>query len=133
MPISQPVLCLLIAFGGAVGALCRYGINIVCKNMMGAGFPWGTMAVNVLGSMLLGLVLYHPEGRAPEKLWQMWVATGFLGALTTFSTFSFESFELIFQQGDWLRGGLNIFGNLGLCLAAVGLGCFLSKTLIFSS
>jgi len=112
---------LLIAIGGALGALARYGVNTVIVNATGGRFPWATLAVNVTGSFLLGVVLRAFEGTPNFNAWRALLAIGFCGAYTTFSTFSYESVRLM-QERQWLAAGTNMLGNVLLCLLAVMAG-----------
>lgn len=108
---------LLVALGGAFGALARYGVNAALLNLP-ARFPWATLAVNVTGSFLLGVVLRSFEGTPNTAAWRALLAVGFCGAYTTFSTFSYESVRLM-QERQWLAAGTNIAANMLLCLLAV--------------
>lgn len=92
---------LMIAIGGALGAMARFGMTTGAARFLGAGFPYGTMAANVLGSFLMGIVvavLVDREGGAH------WIAplftTGFLGGFTTFSAFSLDAY-LLAESGRW--------------------------------
>lgn len=117
---------LLVALGGALGAPARYlGDRLVTAYRVQRGHdsdePWGTFAVNVLGSLILGLVGGAVAGGAPGWLATL-VGTGFCGALTTFSTFSFESIRLV-EEGRWPAAAVNTAGSVLLGLAA-GAGGF---------
>ncbi|MCC6491888.1 MAG: CrcB family protein [Pirellulales bacterium] len=83
---------LAIALGGAAGALCRYGVNVVCAGWLGAHPAWGTAAVNLVGSLALGLLAGAELGQ--HAVVNAAIAVGFLGAFTTFSTFSLETVRL---------------------------------------
>lgn len=116
---------LLIGLGGFFGAISRYGLSGLCQRLAfaeGRLFPFGTLAVNVLGCFLLGLVVQLSEERflvRPEI--RLAVTIGFLGGFTTFSTFSFETFILL-NDADWRRAALNLALHNGLGLVAVWLG-----------
>lgn len=90
--------------------------------MLNSSFPYGTLCVNVLGSFLMGLIM-----EASLNTWnvspntRIAVATGFLGGLTTFSTFSYETSSFL-QDGSYLLGGLNIILNVAVCLFGIWLG-----------
>jgi CrcB protein len=113
---------MLIALGGAVGALARYGIAGLVQSRADF-FPWGTLAVNVLGSFLLGFAFRYMEAVAIPAEWRQAATVGLLGAFTTFSTFSFETVALA-QDGDWRRAVTYLLSSILLGLAAVvaGLG-----------
>lgn len=112
----------LIAVGGAAGASLRFYISQIMLQMLGKGFPFGTLLVNVLGSFLLGLVYSLTEqGHLEIFPWRALVAIGFLGAFTTFSTFSLDTL-LLLQQGHVVKGVTNIILNLFCCLFAAWLG-----------
>ncbi|GGD78133.1 fluoride efflux transporter CrcB [Lacimicrobium alkaliphilum] len=119
---SSLALYMVIALGGAMGACLRYFISQLALQWFGKGFPFGTLAVNILGSCLLGVVygLIESEAVAGHP-WRTFLSIGFIGALTTFSTFSLDTL-LLLQQGAWLKAGLNILLNLFACLLAAWLG-----------
>ena len=108
--------------GGGVGAVGRYGLSLWARRLAPeAWMPWGTLAANLLGCAVIGLLaglFAHVEAPAPLKIGAM---TGVLGGLTTFSTFSYETVQLA-QTGRWGLAGLNMLLNLilGLALAAAG-------------
>lgn len=113
---------LAIAIGGAAGACLRYAANEFALNVLGKGFPFGTLLVNILGSFVLG-VLYAllSSGVLAISPWRALLTIGFLGAFTTFSTFSLDT-VLLLQQGDWLKAFANVFFNVLLCLILAWLG-----------
>jgi CrcB protein len=109
---------LAIAGGGALGALSRFWVSTGVYGLLGRDFPWGTFAVNVLGSFLMGLLtvlLLERSLASPEMRSALLI--GFLGAFTTFSTFSLETLSLI-EQGDALRALLNMVASVLVCVAA---------------
>ncbi len=115
---------LWIAGGGAVGALCRHVVSTKCAFRFGTAFPYGTLLVNVLGSLLMGLLggCWERWGLFPVPA--MFIGSGFLGALTTFSTFSMDTFAA-FRDGQPGKAALNIALNTILCLGAAAGGFFL--------
>lgn len=116
-----------IALGGAAGACLRFFLSQLMLQWFGKGFPFGTLLVNIIGSFCLGFVYALIEqGQIEIVLWRTTIGIGFLGALTTFSTFSVDTL-LLLQQGLWLKGLLNIFLNLTCCLVAAWLGTQLVK------
>jgi fluoride exporter len=113
---------LAIAIGGATGAVARFWMTNAIYALTGRDFPWGTLAVNILGSFLMGVgYALLVERFAADPLWRTLLLAGFLGAFTTFSTFSFETFGLI-QQGAWGRAVVNTLLSVVLTIVAVALG-----------
>lgn len=120
---------LAVAIGGAVGAMGRYWVVALATQWFGRGFPYGTLLVNVAGSLLIGvlysLIVQHLK---LEPHWQAILMTGFTGAFTTFSTFALESLNL-FQSGRFTAAVLYILLSVICCLAAVAAGMWLGKQL----
>ena len=114
--MKSAVLLLFIGTGGFFGAIARYLIATYTQKLFGGFFPVGTLSVNVLGSFIIGFAaMYFSQTIQPE--YKALVITGFLGALTTFSTFSLENVTLL-QDGEFSKALLNIFLNVTLTLAA---------------
>ena len=114
---------LMIGACGAAGAVCRYATGLICLRLLGGGFAFGTLTVNVVGCFLLGLAmqLMQSETIHVSNTMHLAITAGFLGALTTFSTFGYETLHHA-MQGEWGLAGLNIAANLALGLLAVGGG-----------
>ena len=113
---------LVIAAGGAAGAVARYWLSGRVYAWLGTGFPWGTLAVNVAGSFLIGLLAILLVERLPYSAeWRSLLVVGFLGAFTTFSTFSLETLMLI-EQTEFAKAGANAVVSVLACLAATWLG-----------
>ena len=113
---------LLIALGGAFGAMARYATGLMASNLLPAGFPYATLIVNVTGSFIIGCAFPLIMGVGqPKTLYHGVVMVGFLGAFTTFSTFSLDTIQLL-ENGQLVRAGINVFSNLILCLGACWLG-----------
>ncbi|HEU4959775.1 MAG TPA: fluoride efflux transporter CrcB [Sphingomonas sp.] len=115
---------LWIALGGALGSMARYGVSRLFSFWIGETFPWGTLAVNVTGSFLIGAfaVLSGPDGRAmvaPDV--RQFVLVGICGGYTTFSSFSLQTLSLI-RDGDMAEAGSNVVLSVVLCLVFVWLG-----------
>jgi fluoride exporter len=107
---------LLVVAGAVLGAPLRYVVDLVVQSRHDSVFPWGTLLVNVLGSLLLGVVGGAVSGGAPT--WLLTVAgTGFCGGLTTFSTFGLESVRLV-EDGSWFEAFANVALSLVLGLVA---------------
>ncbi len=117
-----------IAVAGAIGAPSRYLLDGFVQDRSEGAYPWGTFVINVTGSFLLGLItgaaLYHGFRGAPK----LWLGTGFCGAYTTFSTFTFETVRL-FEEGDTFDGLLNVGLSVVLGCAAAALGLALAGVL----
>jgi len=109
-------LILFVGAGGFLGAISRFLIAGYVQKSFSTFFPVGTLSVNVLGSFIIGfMAMYFEQTVAPE--YKALVITGFLGALTTFSTFSLENINLL-QDGNYTSVALNIFLNVTLTLTA---------------
>jgi len=120
---------LLIAAGGALGALLRFWLSNAVHRFLDRGFPYGTLAVNVLGSGLMGVayvLLIERLELGPEA--RAFLLIGLLGAFTTFSTFSLETLNLI-EAGDELGAALNMLLSVSLCVVACWAGMVLGRQL----
>ncbi len=122
---------LVVALGGSAGAVCRYLVNGWAAARFGAGFPYGTLLVNVVGCFVMGFFLNVITAKTAgvSHYARLLATTGFLGALTTFSAYSYETLTLI-ERGKFLFAFYNVAANLfigffatwvGICLARVGL------------
>ncbi len=116
---------IVIALGGAFGAVMRFLVSTGFYLLLGRDFPYGTLAVNLIGSLLMGLfsvwIIKTPE-------WKLAILVGFLGSFTTFSTFSLDTLYLI-ESEAYFKALLNILSNVILCIFAVWLGMVLAKQL----
>jgi len=120
---------LAIAAGGAVGAVLRYGLSQAVYNVLGRGFPYGTLVVNVLGSLCMGfLFVFLIERTTLDVLWRAALLVGVLGAFTTFSTFSMETLNLL-EEGAWSLAALNVLMSVTLCIGAAWAGVTLARQL----
>ena len=120
---------LLISAGAVLGANARYWLGSWAAQKWGAAFPYGTLLINLSGSFLIGLFMAVALERANfDPRLRLLVVVGFLGAYTTFSTYTYESINLLLK-GQWFYGLLNLLGSSLLGLAAVGLGILLGKSL----
>ena len=117
----------LLGIAGALGALARYGLAGLVQKRMGIEFPWGTFAVNILGTFLFGMIWTIAEEKAllsPES--RTIILTGFVGAFTTYSTFMFESGALL-RDGEWLQCSANILGQVAVGLLALFAGLAIGR------
>lgn len=120
---------LLVFLGGAVGAPARYLIDRFVQRRHDTVFPWGTLAVNVAGSLIFGFLLgAGPALALPDEVVTL-AGIGFCGALTTFSTFSFETVRLL-EDGSVRQAGLNALGSLFLGVLAAAAGHALGGLLV---
>ena len=120
---------LLVAVGGGLGAAARYlaGLWIVAR--LGADFPWGTFFVNVTGSFVIGIILVLVEGGELPPGARLFLAVGVLGGYTTFSSFSYETLQLLGGEGSLGPVLFNAFGQLLVGLLAVYLGVVCGRVL----
>lgn len=112
---------LAIAAGGAIGALMRFWVSSGIYTLLGRDFPYGTLAVNLLGSLIMGFLSILMLERLTSVEWRTAILIGFLGAFTTFSTFSLETLNLL-NAGETHKALLNIFLSVTLCLIATWIG-----------
>jgi CrcB protein len=118
---------LAIATGGALGALLRYWTSLAVHSKLGAGFPYGTLTVNVIGSLLMGfLYIWFVDRLAMGPAVRGFLFIGVLGAFTTFSTFSLETLNLI-ESGQPGKAILNVVISVIVCVTAAGLGVLAAR------
>jgi len=113
-----------IFIGGGLGSIARFAATVFVTRMFGQAFPWGTILVNVTGSLVIGFLaaMSGPDGRwlvSPTA--REFVFIGVLGGYTTFSSFSLQTLTLA-RDGEWLQAGANVLLSVALCLVAVWLG-----------
>ena len=118
-----------IAIFAIFGAFARYGQTLLVQGVLGRGFPFATLSINVLGSFLMGFLFFLTLERLslPPSL-RTGILTGGLGAYTTFSTFSLETLNLM-EGGEWTRAALYVAASVLLSIPAVILGAYLSRNL----
>jgi fluoride exporter len=118
---------LLIALGGGAGSLVRYLAGSAIMTRFGGKFPLGTLAINVSGSFLIGLLMtLLTERWIPHPNWRLLLVVGFLGGYTTFSSFEWETYSTVREGGSWL-GLANVVGSVILGYLAVWLGAALVR------
>ena len=118
---------LLVALGGALGAVARYLTGLAALRLIGPGFPWGTLAVNVAGSFAMGLLAVTLAHWGQTRLAPL-LMTGFLGGFTTFSAFSLDALTL-WERGDALLAAAYVAASVILSLAAIFAGLTLARSL----
>ena len=120
-----------IAIGSALGGMARYWCSGLAARLIGETFPWGTIIVNVAGSLIIGFfaTLTGPDGRVfADTLTRQFVMIGLCGGFTTFSSVSLQTLNLA-NDGEWLQAGGNIVGSVVLCLIAVWMGYMLAASI----
>ncbi|HKJ67576.1 MAG TPA: fluoride efflux transporter CrcB [bacterium] len=121
---------IIVALGAGLGGVGRFWLAHLIQRILPPNFPYGTLAVNILGSFILGLVMYMTEAEVligPEI--RIFLTIGVCGALTTFSTFSYETLSML-REAEFFYAGINITANVLLTLAGIGLAFILAKSLL---
>jgi fluoride exporter len=111
------VLVFAIFLGAGSGGVARYGVGLLAQSVANAAFPYGTLVVNVSGSLILTFLYVLLEGTVAAPEWRALLGIGFCGGYTTFSTFSYETLRLA-QDGEWRQAALYIMGSVVLSLVA---------------
>ena len=120
---------LWIALGAVVGASARYFVSGYIARIFSTTFPYGTLVINITGSLVLGFFLILAgERMLLDPRWRLLIAIGFCGSYTTFSSYAFETFALM-EQGQWLLMAWNILASNALCLAGVLAGAAIARGL----
>lgn len=117
----------LVAIGGAAGAILRFGLSSASISLVGDRYPWGTLLVNALGCLAIGLIIGWSEGRRdlPESV-RLLLVVGLLGSLTTFSTFAGDTLNLV-REGRLPAAALNAVANLALGFALAAFGWWVTR------
>ncbi len=119
---------LVVAAGGAIGAVSRYLATGWVQDLTGDFFPWGTFVVNVAGSLALGFALVWLQSAVSSADVRQFVTIGFLGSFTTFSTFSYEAVAML-RDREWWQAGGYVAGSVALSLLAVVIGMAMASAL----
>lgn len=119
-----PLVFVALAAAGGLGASSRMLIDGLIKSRMSTALPWGTIIINVSGSLVLGLLTGLAGANLLPQAWHLVLGTGFLGGYTTFSTASFETVRLL-QERRWAAGLVNALGTLVLTTTAAAIGMWL--------
>lgn len=123
------VTALFIAVFGALGCLGRFYLSGMVYDLLGRAFPYGTFVVNILGAFLIGLIMeFALRSTLVSPNLRIGLTVGFLGGLTTFSTFSYETFRLL-EEGELLIATGNVLGSVLICLAFTWLGILAARVL----
>lgn len=120
----------LIFLGAGLGGVCRYWVSTSIYWILGRQFPYGTLVVNLTGSFLMGFLFVLILDRVDSMGLQLraLLLIGFLGGYTTFSSFSIETFNLL-EAGEWVSAGLNVTGNVVLCILFTWIGVIGGRSL----
>jgi CrcB protein len=128
---SVPMMGFLIVFIGAgIGGAIRHGVNLAAARLVGPSFPYGTLTINVVGSLVMGLcVAYFAFKGDASQPWRLFLTTGILGGFTTFSTFSLDT-ALLWERGDMLGTAFYVLGSVILSLIAIFLALWLGRSVL---
>lgn len=119
----------LVALGGAIGSVARYGVGALAARLLGSAFPWGTLFVNLSGSFLIALVMHVAlAGSSISLELRIFLTTGIMGGFTTYSSFNYETLALVGQRA-WGLAGLNLSATVLGCLLAGVLGLAAGRAL----
>jgi CrcB protein len=119
----------VVALGGAIGATMRYGVNVGAVHFLGHGYPWGTIIVNILGSFLMGIMIGKFAQMEPvSSELKTLLTTGFLGAFTTFSTFSLD-FITLWERGAMGQAMIYMLGSVILGILALAIGLWIMRSI----
>ena len=118
---------LIVALGSGIGGGARYWLSNLISKTLPIFFPFGTIAVNIIGSIILGILIFgfEEKGNLSTTL-KLFIGVGFCGGFTTFSTFSLETFNLI-KNTEFLLAGLNIFGNVFFTIFGIYVGYLITR------
>lgn len=121
---------LIVFLGAGIGGALRHGVNLAALRLVGAGFPWGTLAINIAGSFVMGLVAeYFALKSGLPQQWRLFLTTGILGGFTTFSAFSLET-ALLYERGELLAAGLYMLGSAVLAVAGLFAGLYVIRSIV---
>lgn len=118
---------LIVFMGAGCGGTLRHGVNVAAMRLLGPNFPYGTITVNILGSLIMGLLVgWFAHKHDPGQSWRLFMTTGLLGGFTTFSTFFLDT-AVIFERGETMTAALYVFSSVGIGIAALFLGMYLVR------
>ena len=120
----------VVFLGGGFGAALRHGINLAAVQLVGRSFPYGTMFINVTGSLVMGLIAeYFALKSHLPRTWMLFLTTGILGGYTTFSAFSLET-ALLYERGEIWVAGLYVLGSVVLAITGLFVGLAIVRAVI---
>jgi CrcB protein len=120
----------IVFLGGGLGAALRHGVNIAASRLLGTAFPYGTLFINVAGSLAMGLIaeLFALKAGLPQH-WRLFLTTGILGGFTTFSAFSLEA-ALLYERGQTAGAAVYVFASVVLAIGALFAGMAIVRGLV---
>jgi len=131
LPFEPTVLYLIVFLGGGLGAALRHGVNVGAARLVGTSFPYGTMAINVTGSLAMGVLAgyfaFRTTAPVPQH-WRLFLTTGLLGGYTTFSAFSLEA-ALLIERSQHVAAGVYALGSVILGIVALFVGMAAGRAL----
>ena len=121
---------LIVFLGGGLGAALRHGVNVIAARWLGTAFPYGTMIINVAGSLAMGLIAEYFALKAglPQR-WRLFLTTGILGGFTTFSAFSLEA-ALLYERGQIAGSAIYVVASVVLAIGALFAGMAIVRMLV---
>jgi CrcB protein len=120
---------LIVFVGAGIGGAMRHGVNSLAALLLGTGFPFGTLAVNVVGSLAMGLIVeYLALMGEVSQHWRLFLATGVLGGFTTFSAFSLDA-AVLYERGQLALAAAYVLISVGVSIAALFAGLFVVRAL----
>lgn len=121
---------LIVFLGGGLGAALRHGINLAAFRLVGTGFPYGTMFINVAGSLAMGLITeYFALKSGMPQHWRLFLTTGILGGFTTFSAFSLEA-ALLYERGQLAGAAIYVVASVVLAIGALFAGLAIVRAIV---
>lgn len=121
---------LIVFLGAGFGGALRHGVNLAAARLLGTGFPWGTFAINLAGSLAMGLLAawFTFRGDASQS-WRLFLTTGILGGFTTFSAFSLDA-ALLWERGEALLALFYVAGSVAFAIGGLFLGLWIGRALV---
>ncbi len=121
---------LIVFLGGGIGAALRHGVNLFAARLLGAGFPYGTLIINVVGSLAMGLIAeYFALKSGMPQRWRLFLTTGILGGFTTFSAFSLEA-ALLYERGELIGAAIYVVASVVLAIGALFAGLAIVRLIV---
>jgi fluoride exporter len=120
---------LIVFLGAGLGGVLRYGVNVAALRLLGSTFPYGTLTVNIVGSLIMGMLVgYFALKVDLDQTWRLFLTTGMMGGFTTFSAFSLET-ALLYERGTLGLTALYVVASVGLSIVALFVGLFIMRHL----